>query len=161
MKVKKRACVVKKTSRPKMKDCRVNLIRLDKSTIDRYLRVKPTQINYNLCLKIVNRNNEDHVSVIEESGTYVPLTITITSIHIQEKTDKYQLRARKPATKPETKPIKNVPNTKAVSVLGVNLKKKIFWANCKKAVNKSKLIENAFVFGKQVHIFQNHSDSIK
>lgn len=62
-------------SRFGIKDVRVNLIRLNKETIRRYLEGS-NDINYNLFFTIRNGN----VSSVRDSGTTIPMTITITSI---------------------------------------------------------------------------------
>lgn len=71
----------------KTKDLSVNLIRLDKETINRMMGLTtPTVVNYNLSLRIKN----GEISRICESGTYVPMIITLQ----QNLTNKYSLRIR-------------------------------------------------------------------
>lgn len=59
-----------------IKDCRVNLIKLNKETIRKYTEIRSNNINYNVQLKI---NRDGCVSIVEETGFAVPMTISVTS----------------------------------------------------------------------------------
>lgn len=142
MKVKKVKSIKCNKSKFGLKDLRVNLTRLDKETVKRYL--KSVDVNsFNFCIKIKNGK----IEFGNEIGAIVPMTITI-STSIQRPENKYSLRVRTASQKIETK----VPKPKnAVSEISVSVRKQQLWASCKRAVNKSKLIVGSIVFGKQVY----------
>lgn len=126
----------------KTKDLSVNLIRLDKETINRMMGLTtPTVVNYNLSLRIKN----GEISRICESGTYVPMIITLQ----QNLTNKYSLRIRA-----EEKPKKQAKKSKTttVGVISNTVRNRQLWAECKKLAVKEKLVEQAIVFAKQVPI---------
>lgn len=145
-------------SRLGIKDLKVNLIRLDKETIHRFMGLaEQTVVNYNLSLRMKNGD----ISRICDSGAYVPMVITIESIHATSKqpvpstynrdqANKYSLRIRIPEKKTE-KPAQK--STTTVSVVSTSVRNRQLWANCKKMIDKGKIIEGAICFAKQVLIF--------
>lgn len=139
MKVKK---VKSDKSKFELRDLRINLTRLDKETIRRHLGLADVQ-TFNV--HIVLRNGK--IEIGQASGTIVPMTISISTHSDQSPEKKYSLRARNAPLKIETK----LPKPKnVVSEISVHVRKQQLWANCRRAVDKSKLIEGSIVFGKQV-----------
>lgn len=127
-------------SRMGIRDLNVNLIRLDKETIKRIMGLTtPTVVNYNLCLRIKN----GEISRICESGTYVPMVITLQP----NRTKRYSLRIRA-----EEKPKKPAQKSKTttVGVISNAARNRQLWMECKKLAVKEKLVEQAIVFAKQV-----------
>lgn len=142
MKVKKVRTIKDNKSNFGLKDLRVNLVRLDRETIRRYVKSAAVD-NFNLCIKIKNGK----VEFGRESGTTVPMTITISSL-CRSKPNEYSLRTRSAPLKKEIE----VPRPKnSLSEMTLSVRKNQLWASCKRAVDKSKLIEGSIVFGKQVN----------
>lgn len=157
-----------------IKEVRVNVIRLTKEKIDsmiNQLAAKDT-MNYNFSLKfnknewvctshpksivpVISKRKNIFIS-LRKSNAFVS-NVDISSaasvpdpVYLPAKAG-YGLRSR------PQKLAKNIPlinpkpvSTTTISELGVNVKKKTHWDACKKKVNKSALIEGAFVFAKQI-----------
>lgn len=127
-----------------LKDCRVNLTKLSKERIQRYL-VGSTGINYN-CNIHFKINRDGDVVAVRESGTKVPMTITITEF--LDPKPSYNLRATSTKTGPNE--AKKVGKCSAVAVISVSVRKNQLWNQCKKTRDESKIVESSIVFAKQV-----------
>lgn len=153
MKIKKLTSSTK--SRFGIKDLRVNLTRLNKETLHRFMGLTKPIVNYNLSMRM--RNGE--VSHVHDSGTDVRMLIMITSIRrLDQPRDQpmsnnsqkntYSFRNRVPHVHVE-KPKKIAITT--VAVVSNPVRSRQLWAFCKKLVLKEKLVEGAIVFAKQVY----------
>lgn len=123
-----------------LKNLRVNLIRLDRETIERYLVADDK--TFNVGIKIRN----GRFKITHQSGPK-PMTVTISSLSNPFPQNEYSLRARNAPQKNETK---NSKPKGVLSEITVSVRKQQLWTACRRAVNASKLIEGSIVFGKQV-----------
>lgn len=128
-------------------------VQLTKTTVYRTLNGENKSNEFNFTLKLsrdaklsCTKHPESIVPVIESSGNI------LIRIHQHENdannvlNDGYNLRLRQPKAEPQRS--KTIKCT-TVSELGIFVQKKQLWADCKRQMKSSKLMEGAVVFAKQ------------
>lgn len=148
-----------------IKDCRVNLIRISRKTIERMIgnnnNSEPATKNFNFRLKF-NQGNwicvnhpDNVVPTISSNGT---ISISIhnsepSSTDVPESSSssplsfKNKLRPRQ--EKVPVVSLKKLVPTTTISEISVSVQKNNLWSACKRKANKTALIEGSFVFAKQ------------
>lgn len=131
---------------------RVNLIRLSKGTIQQMLNGGTRSNDFNFSLKL-SRDGElactkHPTSVVPSIGTGGNILISIrqpkkAANNVNDSAN-YNLRQRKPKPVPciRSKPVQCT----TISELGVSVRKIKLWADCKRQMNRFKIVEVCFVF---------------
>lgn len=127
MKVKQKSTSKRGETPLGIKYPRVNLTRLSQGTIRKYTE---NVVDCNLYLNI----KEGKVVAVRDSGTKIPMTITVKSIISKppKNRSKYNLRATEKATEKETNEKKPAKNCLAVAVIGAAARKNQLWSLAKK-----------------------------
>lgn len=138
---------------------RVNLIRLNKESIQQMLNGGTKSNSYNFSLKLsrdgklaCTKHPKSIVPSIRSDGNIlISIRELKTAANDVNDSPTYNLRQRKAKDEvvvQRSKPIQ-CATVQRVSELGVSVQKNSLWATCKRQINKTELKEGAFVFAKQ------------
>lgn len=114
-----------------------------------------TEITYDFAL---NRTGDGHwncqditneIEEISSNGDIIEIKFPHSKANANLISENRQYKLRTRPEKSKKLPIKTKPIT-TISEVNFATKKKTLWANCKKTINRSKLVDGAIIFAKQV-----------